>query len=180
MVSFTDISVQLAPLWTGITCIQINFDRVYTHLDTLATKMVSLLFAFPFQHLRKMLKYIKRCLAQHAWIAFPNDPNQDIWSYCKLLWINVVSFDDHLVIILQVPLVSNSLFMNGNKVYNLFILHPTLQNTFHYSAEGEYMVLLSDDDYATIPSEYDMFTCVFTRVHRCQFDTALFPTEKVS
>ena len=51
---------------------------------------------------------------------------------------------------------------------------------FHYSVEGEYLALTSDGDYATIPVEYDMLACVFTREHMCQIHTALYPTENVS
>ena len=39
-------------------------------------------------------------------------------------------FDDHLVVILQLPIVDKSLIMNIYKVYNLPILHPVLQKTF--------------------------------------------------
>ena len=45
----------------------------------------------------------------------------------------------------------------------LTILQPVLQMTFHYSVEGEYLALLSNGDHATLPSEYDMLACVFTR-----------------
>ena len=51
---------------------------------------------------------------------------------------------------------------------------------FQNSIEGEYLTLSSDSDYATLLSEQDMLTCVFTKGHICQFDTALYPTEKVS
>ena len=56
---------------------------------------------------------------------------------------------------------------------------PYLFKTFCYSVEGEYLALSSDVDCATIPSECDMLICVFTKGHMCQFDTALYPTEKV-
>ena len=60
----------------------------------------------------------------------PYDPNQDIDNYDELLQINSIGFDDHLVIILRVPLVNRSLIINVHKVYYLPILHPVLQKTF--------------------------------------------------
>ena len=45
-------------------------------------------------------------------MALPNDPNQDMWSYYELLNIKLVVFDDHLVVIWQVPLVDKSFIMN--------------------------------------------------------------------
>ena len=41
MVSLTDISARLASICAGITCIQIDIDKIYTHLDTLVTHTVS-------------------------------------------------------------------------------------------------------------------------------------------
>ena len=77
-------------------------------------------------------------MAQCPQLALLNYSNQDIWSYYELLQINPVVSEDHLVIILQAHLVDMSLIMNMYKDYNLPIPHPTFQNTFHYSVEGDY------------------------------------------
>ena len=66
------------------------------------------------------------------------------------------------------------------QVVNLPILHSALQNIFHYSVKCEYLALSSDGDYATIPSECDMLTCIFTRGHICQFSMTFYATENVS
>ena len=54
--------------------------------------------------------------------------------------------------------------MNVYKVYNLLILHAVLQKTLHYFVEGEHLALSSDSDYANLPSEQDILTCVFSTV----------------
>ena len=41
MVSLTDINARLALVQMGITCIQVDIDKIYTYLDTLATHTVS-------------------------------------------------------------------------------------------------------------------------------------------
>ena len=69
-------------------------------------------------------------MAQHRQLTQPNDPNQDIWSYHELLQINPIVFGDHLVVILQVPLVHISLRMNVYEVYNVLILHPVYRKLF--------------------------------------------------
>ena len=118
-----------------------------------------------------LLPPLKEGMAQYTWLALLNDPNQDIWSYYELLWINPIVFDDFLVSILQVPLVDKSLIMNVYKGYNLLIFHPVLQKTCHYSLEGEYLALSSDGDYATLLLEHDILIFVFTRGQMCQFDS---------
>ena len=84
-----------------------------------------------------------------------------------------------MVVILQVPLVDKSPLMNVYMVYNLCILHPALQRTFHYSLEGEILAFSSNGDYDTIPLECHILKCVFTGGYKCQFDATLYPLEKV-
>ena len=91
-------------------------------------------------------------MAQHPLLALPCHPKKDVWNYYELLFINPIVIDDHLVIILQVPLFNKSLIMNVYKACSLPILHFVMQNTFHYSLEGEYMALSSDGYSATLPS----------------------------
>ena len=104
-------------------------------------------------------------MAQHLWLALPD---KDMWSYYELLWISPIVFGDHLVIILQVPLVDKSFVMTMSNVHNLAILpmlHPTLWKTFHFSLESEYLALSSNVAYTIIPSECAMQTSVFTEGH---------------
>ena len=70
--------------------------------------------------------------------------------------------------------------MNMYKVYNLPIQHPVLQKTVYYSVESEYLVLSSYGNYATLWSECNMLTSVYTRRPMYQFYTALDSTGNVS
>ena len=74
-------------------------------------------------------------MAQHTELALPNDPNKYISSYYELLQVNPIVFDDHLVVILQVPLI--------DKVYKVYNSPVTLD---------EYLALSSDGDHATLIS----------------------------
>ena len=73
-----------------------------------------------------MLKNIKRDMAQHPQLALPNDPDEEIWREYELIKINLISFDDHLVIILQVPLPATFLVMDVYKIYSLLIVQVIL------------------------------------------------------
>ena len=74
-------------------------------------------------------------------------------------------FDDHLVVVLQVPLADKFLVMNMYKVYNLPLSHPILHKTFQYFIGGEYLTFLSNGDYATPLSDWDMLACVFIKAN---------------
>ena len=69
---------------------------------------------------------------QHPWLALPNDPDTDICNYYEFLLVGPIVFDDHLVVILQMPLVDISLIMNVYKVNNLPVLHSILKKPFQY------------------------------------------------
>ena len=71
-----------------------------------------------------------------------------------------------------------SLIKSVNKVYNLPILHPILLKVFWYSLE--YLALPSDSDYAITLWEHNILTCVFTKGHVHQFETAFHPTERIT
>ena len=96
-----DINARLALAWMESTFTLINIDKIYTYLDTpcdtLSVPLIIALFKT-----RKILENIKRGNTQHPQLESPNDPDKDIWSYHKLLWINTIVFDDHLVVVLQV------------------------------------------------------------------------------
>ena len=59
MVSMSDISARLASIQTGITYIQINFNKIYTYLDALIIHTVSP-FLLPSSTLGEILENIKR------------------------------------------------------------------------------------------------------------------------
>ena len=67
----------------------------------------------------------------------------------ELLWATLYksnSFDDHLVVTLQILLVDKSHVMNIYKAYTLPLLHLIFPKTFQYSIEEEYPALSSDSD----------------------------------
>ena len=65
---------------------------MHINIDILATCTVAFLL-LPRSTLMESLENINRCMAQHSCLALPHDPNQDIWSYYKLLLINPIVFD---------------------------------------------------------------------------------------
>ena len=70
-------------------------------------------------------------------------------------------------IIVQMPLIDKSLVMIVYKAYNFPILYTILQKTSCYSVVVNTWLFLSDVDYANLPSECDMLTCVFTMGLMC-------------
>ena len=70
-----------------------------------------------------------------------------------------IVLEDYLMLILTVPLVDQSLYMNLYKVHNLPMLHPTLHVHAQYELEGSYL--------ATI----------MTNGHLCIFNQVLYPVE---
>ena len=60
------------------------------------------------------------------------------------------------MLILNVPLVDQSLHMNLYKVHNLPMLHPTLQMHVQYELEGPYLATMMDGMFITLPTAVDV------------------------
>ena len=73
---------------------------------------------------------VRNYMAQHLHLALPNDPNKGMWNFYELLQVSPIFFEDHLVIILPVPLVDKFLVLNVYKIYKFPILHHILQKAF--------------------------------------------------
>ena len=98
MVSLADIGAGLASVQVGFEHTQIDTDRVCTCLDMLVAHAVSPLLLSPLT--LEILENVKEVVSWHPQLALPGCPDQNMWSYCGLLWINPIVFDDHLAIIL--------------------------------------------------------------------------------
>ena len=84
---------------------------------------------------------LNRGMAQHPHLTLPNDPYKDIWSYYELLQVSPIVFNDHIVVILEVPVVDKYVVINDYKTYNFPILHPVPQEAFQYFVEEEYLAI---------------------------------------
>ena len=83
------------------------------------------------------------------------------------------------MLILTVPLVDQSLHMNMYKVYNLPMLHPTLNVIVQYELEGTYLATMMDGMFISLPTALDVRLCLVMNGHLCMFDQALYPMDNI-
>ena len=69
--------------------------------------------------------------------------------------------------------------MNLYRVYNLPMLHPTLNVHAQYEIEGTYFATLMEGMFISLPSTLDVKLCLITNGHLCMFDQALYPVESI-
>ena len=84
------------------------------------------------------------------------------------------------MLILTVPLVDQSIWMNLYKVHNLPMLHPTLNVHAQYELEGAYLATLMEGMFLSLPTALDVKLCLITNGHLCMFDQALYPVECIN
>ena len=173
LISFADVKVRIASLCTGITCIQVDVDKVYNYVKALAIHILTPIYIQSLD-LMQLLSEVKEGIATLPRLSLPNDLKEDIWIYYKLLQIIPLVFDVHLAVILQSPLVDRLLQMNIYMVYSLPILHPRLQKNFQYIL-GDYLANSSYGDFTTLPATQDVIICGLMKGHMCHFNTALYP-----
>ena len=80
MVSLTDISVRLGSVMIGITHIQIDVDKIYTYLFTMATHSMSPLLCPPLTD-REILENIMR---------YGTTPSVSFAKWCQLRYMELL------------------------------------------------------------------------------------------
>ena len=63
-------------------------------------------------------------------------------AYYNIIKVMPIVQEDHLMVVLTIPLIDSSLDINLYKVHNLPMLHPTLGVQVEYELKGEYLAIL--------------------------------------
>ena len=94
--------------------------------------------------LKKICQRIEDDIRANGRLKLCEDPETNIWSYYGTVKLTLIVLQDYLMLILTVPLVDQSLHMNLYKVYNLHMLHPTLNVHVQYELQGTYLATMMD------------------------------------
>ena len=117
-------------------------------------------------------------IKSNARLRLSEDPKTNVWAYYGNIKLTPIVLQDYLMLILTVPLIDQSLQMNLYKVYNLPMLHPTLNVHAQYEIEGTHLATLMEGMFISLPSTLDIKLCIMTNGHLCMFDQALYPVGK--
>ena len=149
---------------------------LYEYMRTLASQELNPMIIPP-DILKKILHRIEDDIRANARLKLYEDAETNIWSYCGTVKLTPTVLQDYLMLILTVPLVDQSLHMNLYKVYNLPMLHPTLNVHAQYELEGTYLATMMDGMFISLPTALDVRLCLATNGHLCMFDQALYPVD---
>ena len=76
--------------------------------------------------LHKVLEQVQEGIRSNARLHLSEDPYENIWAYYNIIKVTPIVLEDHLMVILTIPLIDNLLDVNLYKVHNLPLLHPKL------------------------------------------------------
>ena len=154
-------------------------DSLYDYMRALASQELNPLI-IPLDILKKILHKIMEDIKSNARLRLCKDTETNIWSYYSTIKLTPTVLQDYLMLILTVPLIDQSLQMNLYKVYNLPMLHPTLNVHAQYELEGTYLATLMEGMFVSLPTALDIKLCLITNGHVCMFDQALYPIECIN
>ena len=109
-------------------------DSLYEYMRALASQELNHMIIPP-DILKKILHKIMDDIKSNARLRLCEDPETNIWSYYRTVKLTSTVLQNYLMLILTVPLVDQSLWMNLYKVHNLPMLHPTLNVHAQYELE---------------------------------------------
>ena len=156
-----------------------DVDSLYEYMRALATQELNPMIIPP-DILKKILNKIMEDIKSNARLRLSEDPKTNIWAYYGNIKLTPIVLKDYLMLILTVPLTDQSLQMDLYKVYNLPMLHPTLNVHAQYEIEGTYLATLMEGMFISLPSTLDVKLCLMTNGHLCMFDQTLYPVESIN
>ena len=127
--------------------------------------------------LKKVLHRIEEDIKSNTRLKLCEDPETNIWSYYGMVKLTPIVLNDYLMLIPTVPLVDQSLHTNLYKVYNLPMLHSTLNVHAQYELEGTYLATMMEGMFISLPTALDVRLCLVTNGHLCMFNQALYPVD---
>ena len=166
-------------VYTSLYALHGDVDSLFEYMRVLATQELNPTIIPP-DVLKTILHKIEDDIKSHARLKLCEDPNTNIWSYYGTIKLTPIVLQDYLMLILTVPLVDQTLYMDLYKVHNLPMLHPTLQMHVQYEIEGPYLATLMDSMYLTLPTDIDVRLCLMTKGHLCMFNQALYPVDNTN
>ena len=128
-------------------------DSLYEYMRALASQELNPMIILP-DILKEILHKIMDDSKSKARLRLCEDPETNIWSYCRTVKLTPIVLQDYLMLILTVPLVDQSLQMNLYKVHNLPVLHPTLNVHAQYELEGAYLTTLMEGMFVSLPTVF--------------------------
>ena len=166
-------------VYTSLYALHGDVDSLFEYMRILATQELNPTIIPP-DVLKTILHNIENDIKSNARLKLCKDPNTNIWSYYGTIKLTPIVLQDYLMLILTVPLVDQTLYMDLYKVHNLPMLQPTLQMHVQYEIEGPYLATLMDSMYITLPTDIDIRLCLMTRGLLCMFNQALYPVDNTN
>ena len=146
---------------TSLYALRGDTESLYEYMRALASQELNPMIIPP-DILKRILHKIEEDIKSNARLKLCEDPETNIWSYYGTVKLTPIVLQDYLMLILTVPLVDQSLQMDLYKVYNLPMLHPTLNVHAQYELEGTYLVTMMEGMFISLPTALDVKLCLVT------------------
>jgi hypothetical protein len=171
--SFADQITRVMTIRNALTVFHFETGELYRYLEAITTQRTTPRMIPP-PDLRVVLQHVKAGLKGNPRLSLPTDPDQDIWTYYRIMRIIPTIVQDHLVVALQIPLADISTRLNLYRVHNLPLLHPELRTSFRYKLEGKFLAVLTDESFYMIPSEEQVVLCQSTHGAWCKIAEPMY------
>ena len=161
---------------TSLYALRGDTESLYEYMRALASQELNPMIIPP-GILKRILHKIEEDIKSNARSKLCGNPESNIWTYYGTVKLTPIVLQDYLMLILTVPLVDQSLWMNLYKVHNLPMLHPTLNVHAQYELKGTYLATMMEAMFISLPTALDVKLCQMMNGHLCMFDQALYPVE---
>ena len=179
LMTLVSVQHQVSVVRTGLSRIQLDLLHLSDYLSAISLRRVTP-GILPPPDLRDLLLEIESDLASHPKLQLPEDPERNIWAFYPLLRLFPIVLSDHLVLMMDLPLVDRTAKLQVLRAHPYKILAPDIQKAFSYQLEAPYLALTEDQRFVSLLSEADVVSCTINQAATCRLQVPMYPVKTVN
>ena len=113
----------------------------------------------------------------HPWLALPAWHGENIWYMYKFIKLQSFKISSTLYAVLHIPLVDKSLQSHLFRIQNIPLVHLTLEKSFQYNMQEEYLAIKADKKYISFPLSAGIMVWQGSNGHFCHINTPLYTAD---
>ena len=147
----------LTTLHNGIHCLKIDILSILNQMSVICSQKLTLALLNPLD-LTSLIIRLEAKIISHPRLALPEWDGENIWYMYKLMKLQSFMMSDTLYVVLHIPLIDKSLQFHFFRIHNIPLVHLTLQKSFQYAIQEEYLAIRLDGQYILFPLSTDIMS----------------------
>ena len=163
----------LVTLCNGINSLKIDILSILNKILVISSQKLTPALLKPLDLMSLLIK-IENKVVSHLRLTLPAWHSENIWYMYIFMKLQSFMLVDTLHAVLHIPLLDKSLQFHLLRIYNILLVHPTLQQSLQYTIQEEYLAIRSDGQYISFPISTDIMAFQVSNAQFCCINIPLY------